>query len=329
MASTKLTGELERRCAAGVQMAAAELAAPDPEGICATFGEWRQQSRRRPWTWLPGLCYEALEPLGVTFPENDEAVVIAGRVLIGVESDATDVRRVWPRWQAAPNETGELDLAKGAPSQLHRRRLLSAVDSFWGKLADNARDIGQAVAAGQRDAADQLVRDSRRQLEEIVERIESAVDQLSLAEEEEAEREEVEDVGDDLDVWPIDIVAPSEEPAEEAEPQLIDELVEPEPDPEARIGGVFDAEQFLTTPLPDDVRQQVLWAPRADADPEDAEAAEEQLLDEELVADDWAGEFGTESQEVDPQEVDPQEVDPQEVDPQEVEPYEAEREGVA
>ena len=310
MTSTKLTGELERRCAAGVQVAAAELAAPDPEGICATFGEWRGQTRRRPWTWLPGLCYEALAPLDVAFPENDEAVVIAGRVLIGVESDAGDVRRVWPRWQTASNETGELELAKGAPSQLHRRSLLSAVDTFWGRLAESSRAVGQAVAAGERDQADQLIRDSKRQLAEIAERLEITVERLVEAEREEAEQEaQAQDVGDDLDVWPIAIVEPGQEgdapgdlqsdaPEEDAyydagaehdhaggqEDDGFMSLDPPATDTEPADGeaafGVFDAERYLHAPLPDEPRQEVLWAPahppelepELELDPEDASA---------------------------------------------------------
>lgn len=169
MPTTPLTQELARRCAAGVQAAAGELTGTDAEGVCAAFAAWRSEARR-PWPWLPGLCIDALTDLAVSFPADDEAAVIAGRVLIAVETDVEAVQRSRRLWSAASDATGPLSQVD-LSGQLRQRSLLSAVDTFWGQLAAVARELHPVVVRHDRDAADRIVRGGRRQLEDAAERI--------------------------------------------------------------------------------------------------------------------------------------------------------------
>lgn len=264
-----LVAELERRCLRGLAAAAGALAGDEASAVCATFAAWRSAARR-PWPWLPGLCFGALEPLGVSFPDDDEAAIVLGRMLIGAESDAGAAERALAALaDDAGDPTGEL--AIDATGSLRRRSLLVAVDRFWEDLAAAMRRVHAPVVRGDRDGADWIIVAARRQLEDERERL----------------RELTRRVGEDLAAAASSASAGFSVPSPLPEPHLAPEDAEegwgpvlpPEsaaPAPE--VAEEPEQEPAAGAPAPEgdpasDWRSA--WEPDEAAEPEDAAQAEE------------------------------------------------------
>ncbi len=164
-----IAAELSARCLAGMVRAGELLAGEEPERVCATFGLWLSEARRA-WPWLPGLCYDALAPLGVAFPTEDRRAVVVGRLLVAAEKDAGAVTAALrslgsaerPRWEAPAGD------AAGA---LRVRRLAAAVDGFWSELARAASELHEVVVLRDRAGADRILGRARRRLEDVAEEI--------------------------------------------------------------------------------------------------------------------------------------------------------------
>ncbi len=169
----ELRAALDARCLAGLAGAARELVADDASAVCGSFAAWKHEEGRRSWPWLPGLCFSALEELGVGFPVDDDAAVTLGRVLVGAETDARRVADALATVgagaaaQAAAPASGA-DLA----FELRRRTLETAVDRFWKELQTAARRLHEPVVERDRPRADSIIVATRRRLEDSAVRIE-------------------------------------------------------------------------------------------------------------------------------------------------------------
>jgi hypothetical protein len=165
---------LDECCLRGLHSASSALAGHDPASVCAAFSQWRDEARRT-WPWLPGLCFDALEPLGVEFPADDDDAVVLGRLLVGAETDADAVEDALARLGARLHGGADLRASAGAElaagGTLRWQSLLSAVERYWADLTSVARRLHEPVAAADRDAADWIMLGARRQLESTVERV--------------------------------------------------------------------------------------------------------------------------------------------------------------
>lgn len=124
----------------------------------------RPEERARPWPWLAGLCYRALEPLGVAFPEDDRAAVVAGKALAG--------RPVRPdRVAAAARASGP---GPGAPAHAPDPALAASVDRFWSQLAAVAERLGTAVRAAEHDTVERVLRAARTELRQAARSVHAA-----------------------------------------------------------------------------------------------------------------------------------------------------------
>lgn len=303
MPTTSLTRELERRCTAGLQTAANALVGADVDAVCDVYATWRQQSRR-PFSWLAGLCFEALEDLGVSFPADDEPSVIAGRVLIGVERDAGAVHRVRRVWESAAEDSAQPGHLADPSDQLRRRSLMSAVDTFWQQLIRITTELHGPVTDGDRETCNRIVRGGRRQLEDTADRLRllsgrldgEAEMEIPLTEPRRPEPdtsaqhpppETTEDPGrsweEDLAVWPISVVPPGTGGVDVSEAQ----------DQRADDAGLFDGSTAWDDPAQAWASTEGSWDDEdlpqdvdVDEDPGVGEAA---IPDEEVQGDrDWA-----------------------------------------
>lgn len=166
-----LRADLEHRCLRGLGEVAAALAGEDPTVVCDTFTRWEQEARR-PWPWLAGMCWAALEPLGLAFPDGDRHAVVAGRLLVGGETDPVAVLAAVESLRGRRPPSG-VARAVGPDSQaiMRQQRLASAVDAFWSAYRRAARRLHEYVREGDRAGADDLVVSTRRRLEELAERV--------------------------------------------------------------------------------------------------------------------------------------------------------------
>jgi hypothetical protein len=154
-ATRELADDATRRCRAGVGAAARALYAGAPSRTASALRD-RLESGASLWPWLPGLCYRALEPLAVGFPDDDRAMTVAGKALVG--------RPVRPeRLAAAVRQLrGEAVDAAEAPDP----DVAAAVDRFWTQLARTARHLGEAVRAGDEDAVAHALQQAAPRLRE-------------------------------------------------------------------------------------------------------------------------------------------------------------------
>ena len=157
---------VERRCLAGLAEAAAALAGDDPAPVCGRFAAWKRGEGRGAWPWLPGLAWDALQPLGVAFPADDGVAVTLGRFLVGVETNPQRVRDALAavaagQASAAPQRSRPAGEPAGA-----REQLADALDGVWHAFARTAAAVRVPGRDGDRARADRLVLASRRQLEE-------------------------------------------------------------------------------------------------------------------------------------------------------------------
>lgn len=170
--SEALRAELEYRCLSGLGEVAGALAGEDPAVVCETFERWETEARR-PWPWLAGMCWAALEPLGLAFPSGDRDAVVAGRLLVGTETDPLAVLTAIEALREREPPPHGASATAGGSSQavMQHRRLTSAVDAFWASFLRATRRLHEHVREGDREGADDLVVSTRRRLEELAERV--------------------------------------------------------------------------------------------------------------------------------------------------------------
>jgi hypothetical protein len=172
-AAEEVREALEEVCLRGLHGAGSALVGHDPAPVAAAFAQWRGEARRV-WPWLPGLCYDALEPLGVEFPADDADAVVLGRLLVAAETDAGAIEDALARLGRRLHGGGERrpsEAALQATGILRWQSLLSAVERFWADLTAVTRRLHDPVAVADRDAVDWIIINARRQLESTVERV--------------------------------------------------------------------------------------------------------------------------------------------------------------
>lgn len=164
--------DFEHRCLQGLGEAAAALAGEDPAVVCGTFERWEAE-RRRPWPWLAGMCWAALEPFGIAFPDGDRHAVVAGRLLVGSETDPLAVSAAIEALRNRPSPAAPPKGSRNTDSQavIQHRRLCAAVDAYWAAFMRAARRLHEHVREGDRAGADDLVVATRRRLEELADRL--------------------------------------------------------------------------------------------------------------------------------------------------------------
>lgn len=186
-----LADDVAQRCRAGLGAAASALYGRDATATARALRARAEGDAAR-WPWLPGLCYSALESLGVAFDRDDRVVMVAGKALVGLPvrpERVTDTsRRLRQPEPPAPPEAPDPALA-------------AAVDRFWARLTGLAQRLGQAVRAGDEEAVTQLLQRARPKLRDSAAAVQEAAEAA-------------------LGGWPV-----SAERSEPARP-------EPEPEPE-------------------------------------------------------------------------------------------------
>jgi hypothetical protein len=150
-----------QRCLAGLAQGADALAGGDPAAVCRRFAAWKRSEGRRAWPWLPGLAWEAVEPLGVAFPAADRVAVTLGRFLVGVETNPQRVEDALAAVQAGQERPAASRILAGEREQ----GLLAALDAFWAAFARTAAALRPPVVDGDRARADAVLLASRRGLE--------------------------------------------------------------------------------------------------------------------------------------------------------------------
>lgn len=158
--------DVAHRCRAGLGAAAGALYGRDGTATARALRA-RAEGRARRWPWLPGPCYDALEPLGLAFSHDDRLMAVAGKALGG--------RPVRPeRVAEAARQLRHPEPV--APPQAPDPALAAAVDRFWARLNDLARRLGQAVRAGDEDAVGRLLQQARPQLADSAEAVREAAE---------------------------------------------------------------------------------------------------------------------------------------------------------
>lgn len=149
----------------GLASAAAALLGDDIEATLDALAGGHGEA----WPWLPGLCFKALEPLGVEFPEHNRHAVAIGKVLVGRpvrrEEVTVGLRRLRRRTPPAPRR---------APSP----ELAAAVDAFWEQLTPVAAELGRARRRGDADGPRRALEKARSELRERARQVRRAVREL-------------------------------------------------------------------------------------------------------------------------------------------------------
>lgn len=135
-----LGADAERRCRAGMGAAAGALYAGAPSATAAALRD-RLEAGASLWPWLPGLCFRALEPLRVAFPDDDRAMAVAGKALVGRPVRAARLA------EAARQLRGERQAAGDPPDA----ELAAVIERFWQQLARLAHHLGEVVRAQDED----------------------------------------------------------------------------------------------------------------------------------------------------------------------------------
>lgn len=166
--SHTLADDVAQRCRAGMGAAAEALYGGDATATAQALRARAQRGAGR-WPWLPGLCYGALEPLGVAFDRDDRIMAVAGKALVGLPVRPERVAEASRRLsQLAPPDPPEaLDPA-----------LAAAVDRFWARLVGLARRLGEAVRAGDDAAVDELLQRARPKLRDSAAAVHEAVERV-------------------------------------------------------------------------------------------------------------------------------------------------------
>lgn len=163
-----LADDVAQRCRAGLGAAASALYGGEDSAIATARGlRARTEHNAARWPWLPGLCYAALEPLGVTFDRDDRVMMVAGKALVGLpvrpERVAEASRRLRQPEPPAPTEAPDPALA-------------TAVDRFWTRLTRLAQRLGEAVRAGDEETVAELLRRAQPKLSDSATAVQQAAE---------------------------------------------------------------------------------------------------------------------------------------------------------
>lgn len=160
-----LRASVEATCLRGLADAVGALLGDDPEAVCATLAR-RRRLGRPDLPWLPGRCWSALAPLGVTPLPQPHAAVL-GRALLGAE---TEPERLASAAQACRNRGDRQPVAALPPAgeiaqELWRRLLLSAVEDFWARLAAVYKRAQPGLREGRWEQLEAALASAEQQLE--------------------------------------------------------------------------------------------------------------------------------------------------------------------